>query len=247
MTNRNAVLLSALTSAIIFAILVAVMQMLPRQAVQAQAGTALAHRQVTVIGEGEVSGTPDTAHVTIGVETDAETTQEALAANNRQVEAMVQKLKEMEIDEQDIQTSNFNIHANYNSSGNRVTGYHVSNMVNVTIRDLQQAGELLDEVVQLGANRVYGITFSVDDPTALLEQARDAAMTNARTRAEQLAQSGGASVGQVIEITENIGSQPPRPMVLDRAMPEMEAGSAVPVEAGEQQFTVRVQATFALR
>jgi hypothetical protein len=191
-------------------------------------------------------GTPDTARVEIGVETSAPTTSEAIAQNNTQVAAVIDKLTGLGVAEDDMQTRNFNMHARYDEKGQQVVGYNVSNTVTVTIRNLEQAGTLLDSVVQVGANRIYGINFSVDDPSALLEQARNEAIANARAKAEQLAQQSGASVGEVLVITENIGAQPPMP-VTGRGGAMEEAQSSVPVQAGTQEFSAGVQVTFALR
>jgi uncharacterized protein YggE len=202
-------------------------------------------RQVSVVGHGEAKGTPDTASVQIGVETQAATAQQALAQNNTQAQAIVQKLTELGVAEKDIQTSNFNIFPAYGNDGRQVEGYRVSNIVTVTIRNLEQAGDLLDQVVSAGANSVYGVSFSVENPDALLEQARTAAIENARARAEQLASASGASIGQVLVINENVGAQPPIPIAA-RAEMAQDAAS-VPVQPGEQSFTVDVQVTFALQ
>lgn len=201
-------------------------------------------RQVTVIGQGEAQGRPDTANVQIGVETQGETAQQALEQNNQQAQAIRDRLVELGIATEDIQTSNFNIHPTYDENGREVVGYRVSNILSVTIRNLDEAGTLLDEVVQVGANSVYGINFSVENPEALLEQARERAVQNAQVRAEQLAQAAGASVGEVLVITENIGSQPPMPL-MGRAVAE-DTASMVPVEPGEQTFNVQVQVTYEL-
>jgi uncharacterized protein YggE len=201
-------------------------------------------RQVTVVGHGEAKGTPDTASVQIGVETQAGTAKDALAQNNAQAQAIVQKLKDLGVAEKDIQTSNFNISPNYGSDGRQVEGYRVSNSVTVTIRNLGQAGALLDQVVQAGANSVYGINFSVENPETLLEQARKAAIENAKARASQLASSAGASVGEVLVINENPSAPPPIPMARAAAA---DAAGSVPVQPGEQSFAVDVQVTFGLK
>jgi uncharacterized protein len=119
-------------------------------------------------------------------------------------------------------------------------------MVTVKIRQLDQAGALLDQVVQAGANSIYGISFSVENPEALLNQARKAAIENAKARATQLAGASGLAVGDVLVISENIGAQPiPMPMMA-RAQ-EMAGDQAVPVQPGEQSFSVDVQVTFGLK
>ena len=204
-------------------------------------------RQVTVVGHGEVKGKPDTATVQLGVDTEAASAKEALAQNTTQAQAILAKLKDLGIAEKDIQTSNFSIYPTYGTDGRQITGYHVNNSVTVKIRELDKAGTLLDQVVQVGANSVTGISFSVDDPQALLNQARTQAMQDAKARASQLAQAGSATVGEVLVITENIGSKPPVPVMLERAAAADTAGQAVPVQPGEQSFSVDVQVTFGLQ
>ncbi len=250
MTQRISILIGTVASALL--IVVALFVAAPQwqsTAAQAQSDTAAGVRQVTVVGQGEVKGAPDTAHVQIGVETEAKTASEALEENNVKATQIISQLKELAVEEKDIQTSNFSIHAKYDEKGRKVTGYQVNNTVGVTIRNLDQAGTLLDEVVKVGANNIYGIQFSVDDPTTLLEEARTKAMENARTKASQLAQSAEASLGDALYITENIGSQPPSPRpMMARGLGEQEMNDAsVPMQPGEQTFSLHVQVTYELR
>jgi len=212
---------------------------------QAQAVGVPGMRQITVVGSGEARVAPDMATVQIGVETTAATTQEALAQNSAQAQAIIDQIRQLGVDAKDVQTSGFNIYPTYNDTGREVTGYTVSNMVSVTIRDLSQAGDLLDKVVQSGANRVYGVSFGVSDQKAVTAQARTAAMADAKARADQLAGAGGAAVGQVLVITENVGAPPPAPVMM--AETRADTGGAVPVQAGEQTFTIQVQVTYELR
>lgn len=247
MAQRMVTIVGLVATALLLAVLVGIVSILYSRPATAQTSAGVpGMRQITVVGQGEVKGKPDTATVQIGVETEAPTAQEALNQNTAQTQAVQAKLTELGIAEQDLQTSNFSIFPAYDNDGQKVTGYRVSNMVSVTIRNLDQTGTLLDQVVQVGANSVYGISFSVDDPKQLLDQARESAMQDAKDRAAKLAQAGGASVGDVLVITENIGAESPIPV----AMPAMEAAmdrAAVPVQPGEQSFTVSVQVTYALQ
>jgi len=102
-------------------------------------------------------------------------------------------------------------------------------------------------VVQAGANSVYGISFSVDNPETLLEQARKAAIVNAKNRASQLAGASGAAVGEVLVINENAAAQPPIPLPMAGRAEAAQGAPTAPVQPGEQSFTVDVQVTFALR
>jgi uncharacterized protein YggE len=232
---------------LLLAVLAGLVGLLYARPVTAQTSTGVpGMRQVTVVGHGEVKGTPDTATVQIGVETEAATAKDALAQNTTQAQAIQAQLVKLGVAEKDIQTSNFSINPTYGSDNRQVTGYHVSNMVTVKIRDLAKSGTLLDQVVQAGANSIYGVSFSVQDPQALLDKAREQAMQNAKARATQLASAGGASAGDVLVISENVGAQPiPMPMAAARA--EDAQSAAVPIQPGEQSFSVDVQVTFGLK
>lgn len=245
MTRRIAITMGIVASLLLLAILAGVVGLLYARSATAQTSIGVpGMRQVSVVGHGEVKGRPDTATVQIGVENEAATAKEALAQNTAQAQAIQQKLKDLGVDEKDLQTSNFGVNPTYGTDGRQVTGYHVNNSVTVTIRNLDQAGALLDQVVQAGANSINGISFSVADTQKLMEQARQQAVADAKARATQLAGAGGAAVGDVLVISENVNAPVPLPMAA-RA-PEA-SQSAVPVQPGEQTFSVNVQVTYGLR
>lgn len=246
MTSRSTAIMSIVASALLLLALAGIGALLFTRPAAAQSNSGVpGMRQVSVLGHGEVKARPDTATIQIGIDTEAANAKDALAQNNTQAQALQQKLAELKIDTKDIQTSNFSISPTYGNDGRQVTGYRVSNIVTVTIRNLDSAGTLLDQVVQAGANNIYGISFSVADTQKLMEQARQAAMADAKARATQLATAGGAAVGDVLIISENV-SAPPVPMpMLDRAAAQ--GAPSVPVQAGEQSISIDVQATFALR
>jgi uncharacterized protein YggE len=247
MSRRIGMTVGIVAATLLLAVLAGLVGLLYARPATAQTSAGVpGMRQVTVVGHGEVKGRPDTATVQIGVMTQAQAAKDALAQNTTQAQALQQKLKELGVAEKDMQTSSFNISPTYGSDGRQVTGYQVDNTVTVKIRNLDQAGTLLDQVVQAGANNVYGVSFSVDDPKELLGQARQQAMQDAQARAGQLAGAAGAAVGDVLVITENVGSQS-QPMPMMERAAAAQGGAAVPVQPGEQSFNVDVQVTFALR
>jgi uncharacterized protein YggE len=239
--------IGVVAAVLLLAVLAGLVGVLYARPVTAQTVGVPGMRQVTVVGHGEVKGKPDTATIQIGVETEAAVAKDALAKNTEEAAALQAKLKELGVAESDMQTSNFSIYPTYGTDGRQITGYHVSNSVIVKIRALDQAGTLLDQVVQAGANSISSITFSVEDPNALLGQAREQAIQDAKARAEQLAKAGGAAVGDVLVITENVGAQPPVPMPRMADAAAVAESKAVPVQPGEQSFSVDVQVTYQLR
>lgn len=246
MENRLLTTILAFTALIAVLALAAVGLLRPTQTATAQPGVSNMP-QIVVIGTGEVKVEPDIAIVTIGVETKAPTTQEALAQNSAQAQAIIERIRQMGVEAKDIQTTGINIYPFYDEQGQNIIGYTVSNMVNVTIRNIAQAGDLIDQVVQVGANRLYGVSFGVSDTEAVMAQAREAAVANARARAEQMARASGTSLGRVLFITENFGASPiPVPMMAD-AYGAPAARSAPPVQPGQQTYSATVQITFELR
>jgi hypothetical protein len=175
MTRRIGMTVGIVAAVLLLAVLAGIVGVLYARPATAQTVGVPGMRQVTVVGQGEVKGRPDTATVQIGVETEAPDAKGALAKNTEQAQAIQEQLKQLGIAEKDMQTSNFNIYPTYGADNRQITGYHVSNSVIVKIRQLDKAGTLLDQVVQAGANSVSSISFSVEDPKALLNQAREQA------------------------------------------------------------------------
>jgi uncharacterized protein YggE len=118
--------------------------------------------------------------------------------------------------------------------------YRVSNMVQVTIRDLTDVGNVLDTAVKAGANNIWGISFALDDTKALEQQAREAAVEDAKARAESLAQLNGVEVGDVLAISEVIGSSPVMMQDMGRG------GGGTPIEPGEITFSTQLQIVYAI-
>ncbi len=119
------------------------------------------NRFITVTGVGKVSAVPDTAWITSGVNTQASTAEQALAENNKLMQEMLDVFKDADIEEKNIQTAGFNIHPIYdygaNSNPPKLSGYQVSNSITAKLTELDQLGELLDDIVNAGSNQVSGI------------------------------------------------------------------------------------------
>ncbi len=203
---------------------------------------------ITVTGQGEVSVSPDVARFTIGVEVERATVSEAREAAAEAAAAIVQALKDHGVDEEDIRTQHLSIYPVYDYGRDerpRIIGYTVSNLVAVTVRDLDRVSEALDAAIEAGgdATRLHGISFEVEDPEQALAQARKAAMEDARRKAEQLAELAGARLGPATFISESV-STPPKVVPFDAA----ERGAAVetPIEPGTTTVTAVVTVRWAL-
>lgn len=204
-------------------------------------------RTITVQGEGSVSAKPDTASVNAGVLAEAKTAREALTANTEKMTKVFEAIRKAGIKEEDIRTSGFSINAKYSHSPRKpdgtqedpkIVGYRASNNVTVIIRDLDNVGGVLDELVTAGANNVNGVNFFIENPQSLMDDARRIAVEDALRRATILAGTAGANLGPVMTISEN-GGYRPQPMMM-RSMAMEDAGAAVPVAAGTQEIRSNV-------
>lgn len=203
---------------------------------------------ITVVGQGLAHLIPDIAQVSIGLETSSETVAEAVEENEAKMESILDALTEMGIEEKDIQTMHYSIQMERYPEP-RVMGteaeeappvYRVSNMANVTIRDLDVVGDVLDSVVEAGANNIWGVSFSVDDPEAAQAEARADAIENAGSRAAELAELSGVELGPVMSMSEVVSGGPiPMGLAVERAV-----AGAGPISPGEVEVTYQIQVVY---
>ncbi len=207
-------------------------------------GDDLPDRSVTVSGHGTVEVTPDTANVSMGVQVSGQDADEVFAGIETDSNALVDTLKGLGVAEEDIRTSNLSLYPTYGNN-NEITGYQGSVNVDVTVHDITRVGELLDGVRGFVGPELTlgGISFSYEDPEAVLAQARTAAIDNARVRAGQYAEAADAEVGGIIRIVES--SVPTPVFARDFAMAEGAAADAsIPVQPGTQELAVDVSVVF---
>ncbi len=202
-------------------------------------------RTISVNGTGQVTLNPDIAKVFIGVQSQSESVADALTENNDKAQAIASALREMGIEEKDIQTSSFNVYPQqqFGPTGEMTgTTYVVNNTVNVTVRDLQLLGRLLEVVVSTGANSIDGVTFDVQDKSQAVAEARRLAVESARSQADQLAQTAGVALGDLQ--TMSAYSSQPSVMNYEGKGGMSALGSQVPVSAGQLLIQVDVSATY---
>jgi hypothetical protein len=205
--------------------------------------------RLDVVATGEVTRVPDVARINAGVITRAATATEALRLNSQRMSAVRDALRRAGIADRDIQTSNIGLHPDYRHAENQpptLIGYQAHNEVTIRFRDIAQTGRILDALVAQGANQINGPMLEIDRPEAALDEARQAALTNARARAELYARSLGMRVRRVLSVSEaGVPSMPyPRPMAAGRAAMAMDAAN---IEPGEQRLSVALTVSFELQ
>lgn len=219
--------------------------------VQAQTGSTAPTdlpRTITVVGQGKVNVKPDVAQTTIGVEVVKPSVDAASSEAQAVMDAVLSTLGQYVDVDQDVQTSAFSIWVERPYGPDNLPGeeafYHVSNQVSVTIRDLDKVGEILDAAIKAGANNIYGVNFSVADPTNLEADAREIAITDARAKAEALATLSQVKLGPVVSVSEVVGGNSPAPM-FDSAVGL--GGGGGPITPGEQQMKLQLQVVYAIQ
>lgn len=219
-------------------------------AMPAAADPAPGHRSISVTGQGDATGTPDMATINAGVQTRAPAVIEASQQNQAIIERLIDALDAKGVERRDIQTADYSIwpqerHDPSGAGNNVITGYQVNNTVRVTVRELDRIGELLASVTDAGANTVHGISFGIDDNAPLEARAREAAMEDARQRAEALAKLAGVELGEVLHISMSSGGYPgPMPMA---RMQAMDANAEPSIMSGELSISIQLQVTYSIR
>ncbi len=207
---------------------------------------------IFVSGTGEVAVEPDIVSLRLGIEAQATTVAEAQDQASEAMDEVMSALTGSGVANKDIQTQYYSIRqvTRWDSDKDEevVIGYLVTNMVTAKIRDVDEAGSVIDAVAEAGGDltRIDSISFSVDDPSDYYEEAREEAMAEAKAKAQQLASLGGVTLGRPIYISESTYA----PIVAPRvAYGYAEAAVAVetPISPGEVEITLTVQVAYAIQ
>jgi uncharacterized protein len=227
---------------------------------------------ITVEGFGDASGQPNLARVNVGVEARAATADAAITEANARMAQVMNALKQLGIQTQDLRTTSLALHferyaeppprpleeapppkgkpgapttAPVQPPAPKQEGvYRAQNMVEIKIRQLDQAGRVLSAATSAGANQLFGIQFDIEDTKPLEQEARTKAFADAKKKAESLAQLAGVKLGPPLSISEGARGGPVMPMG-GQVMMRAEAAD-VPVERGELTVTTTVSVVFGL-
>jgi uncharacterized protein YggE len=204
-------------------------------------------RTITVTGIGRAFIKPDIADLRLGVTITEKTVDAARAASARAQNGVIAKLKDLGIEPRDLQTSIVSVNPQYDyteqSAPPRLVGYQFTNLVAATIRDIDKVGDAIDGALGAGATSIDQISFRVADQSAAESAAREAAVADARSRAETLAAAAGVVITGVGAIAEGGGPPIPYPHHMERmAFAAKDAGT--PIEAGMNEVTATVTVTY---
>ena len=209
-------------------------------------GTDPQPKTISVSGSGSASATANQATVTLGVQTEDKEAGEAIDENAEKMDAIITAIMNMGFTEEDLHTTTYTIYPNYNWEIRQVTGYTVTNMIQITIDDLDMVGAVIDAAGAEGANRVDGVSFQLDPETreSLKMQAYEAALDDAEAKAGVIVEKLELTITGVQSVSESSYS-PARTYGYEEAAYDMVGSKApTPIIEGSQTVTVSVHIVY---
>ena len=217
---------------------------------------------IWVSGTGQTTMDPDLAVLQLGVEAFEPTVAEANTVAANAMGSLMEALRSNGVPDRDLQTHSYNVRPQYEwvevtENGRRVNkqnliGYMAVNNLKAKVRDLDAAGDLIDEVVVAGgdATRFHGLQFTVEDTSDVMEQLREEAVLDAMAKAQHIADTAGVGLGGLGYITD----QPVRtfstfdaPLARAEGMAPSSAAASTPISSGELEVSLTVHAAFAIQ
>ena len=212
---------------------------------------------LVVSGEGRASYVPDVAILRLGIESQETTVAQAQAKASDAMGKVVAALKAKGIADKDIQTQQFSIQpitqwveevvSGLKRGRQVIVGYQVTNTVQAKLRQIDQAGPVIDAVAAAGGDltRIDSISFTKEDITQDKNLAREKAVREAQAKAQQIAGLLGVTLGKPMYITESSPFTPPTRDYYGVA-PAAAPGAPTPILPGEQELTVTVQIVYSI-
>ncbi|MHB0865571.1 MAG: SIMPL domain-containing protein [Minisyncoccota bacterium] len=216
---------------------------------------------VTVSGDGQATLPPDVAHVSFTVLNTAQSVAEAQAATTKQANAVLEYVTGQGVADKDVKTLSYTITPQYSYprpcaagmmcpayvDSPKITGYEVSETIQVTLRDLATVGAFLGGLGKLGVQNVSGPNFTLDDTTAGYDAARADAITKAKIQADLLAKQLGVRLGKIVNFSESSGSRPYPMYATDMSSAGAKTAATPNIPVGENTYNASVSITYEIR
>ena len=200
---------------------------------------------VSVSGYAEEQITPDTAYITIGMTTDGKTSEEARMKNNAVINEVQQAALAMGIEKKDMKTRGYNVYPTYGSN-QKITGYSVSNNLELKVSDFDLIPRLIARASQVGANEVHGVRFTNEHADTLRSNLIKQAVYNGRQTAQAVAEATGHRLGDVKSITV-AGNSPSYAGMQLMSLRAAAKDEATPVEPGTNTLSESVEVVYYLQ
>lgn len=209
-------------------------------------GKEILANKLTVSAAGTKKVMPDVAYVTVGVTTQNKAMKKAQEANKEAMNALYTALEGAGLAKEDIQTVNYNVYPIYDPNGTgKVTGYNVTNTIELTIKDIDTVGDFIDLATANGANSDYSFRFGLQDTSAYYNEALAEAVKKARSKADTIATAGGYKIINTLDISESQNYYAPQYGKNDMAVAE--GAGATPITAGLIEITANVSVVYQIQ
>ncbi len=218
---------------------------------------------ITIAGKGETVSIPDVATFSFSVTETAKTVDVAQTQATTKINNVLKAIKEGGVEEKDIKTLSYSINPHYEyvegvcqanlpcrPGKSTITGYDVSQTIEVKVRDLKKAGALFSTIGSQNVQNINGLNFSIDDIDTVKSKARDLAIQNAKEKAQKLASQLGVRIVRVISFYEQGDESYPyarEAMGGDMMSVKSAIAPAPQIPTGEQKITSNVSITYEIR
>ena len=202
-----------------------------------------------VSGEGVVVAKPDMVILVVGIQAQTSTVKAAQDQINSTINKVASSIKELGVEQKDIQTTNYNINPTYDytSGSQRITGYSASTNLSIKVRSIDLISQVIDSATVNGANQVGGISFDVDDKSKLEDEARQKAVAAAKKKAESAAKIAGFRLGRMVNYSESFDSSGPQLLRMAAGAPVEGVSLKTSVEPGSSEIKVIVTLSYEIR
>ncbi len=209
---------------------------------------AESERHITVTGVGTVSVVPDAVRLYLSVTSLDDKSSSALSSASKAASGVRTALKSEAISNKDIKSSNLSVYPEYNytqEKGSVIIGYRATQSFTVVIRKAESAGQVIESVVSAGNESVSvnGIVPFITKGSVAMQEARAAAVTDAKSRAASYARLLGTSLGKVISLNENFAPSYSFPML---GVAKAEDSSTPVIDLGEEDVSISITVKWAL-
>ena len=222
---------------------------------------------IQVAGTGEISAVPDIAEISFTVSQDSKTMADAQKTITDSATKALSYLKTQGIADADIKTEDYSVSPKYEwqtqsmrpcvegsicppDGQNVLVGYSASESITVKVRNIDNAGAIITGLGGTGVTDISGPNFTIDNDDALKTEVRAKAITDAKTKATELAKELGVSLIRIVNFSDNGGGGYPMPMYAKSMMADSAgavAPTAAPLPTGENKYTSNVTITYEIR
>lgn len=211
-------------------------------------GNEILANKMTVSAAGIKKVMPDVAYVTVGATTQNKSMSKAQSQNRDIMNALNEALKAGGLTDDDIKTVNYSVNPmyDYTTGTGKISGYEVTNMIQLTIKDIDKAGDYIDIAAANGANTNYSINFDLLDSTGYYNEALADAVTKAKGKADAIAKAGGYEITGTLEISESQAYYTPEYREYEAA-PAAAAEAPTPVAAGLLEISANVTVVYQIK